>query len=112
MTEHLAFKIFPVTSCDSAHSGKQTHHSDGLGVFYIYYPTSKCELNGENMCVYMSDQTKMCVCVCAHHVFSLTLLFSQICGVPLRCVSGRKLGAVLRSRRSVDAERLTGGHAG
>lgn len=37
---------------------------------------------------------------------------SQICGVPLRCFSGSELSTVLRSRRSVDAERLTGGHAG
>ena len=36
----------------------------------------------------------------------------QIRGVPLRCVSRSELRAVLRSRRSVDAERSAGGHAG
>lgn len=43
-------------------------------------------------------------------MFSLTL--SQIRGLPLRCVSGGELGAVLRPRRPVDDERLIGGHAG
>lgn len=42
---------------------------------------------------------------------SLALL-SQICGVPLWRVSCSQLRAVLRSRRSVDAECSAGGHAG
>lgn len=45
-------------------------------------------------------------------VWSLTLGPSQIRGFPLRCISRRQLRAVLRSGRSVDAQRPAGGHAG
>lgn len=38
--------------------------------------------------------------------------YSQICGVPLRCSGRGQLGAVLRSGRPVDTERLPGSHSG
>lgn len=44
-------------------------------------------------------------------VFSLTPA-PQIRGLPLWRLGGGELGAVLRPRRSVDAERPVGGHAG
>lgn len=37
---------------------------------------------------------------------------SQVCGVSLWCISRGQLGAVLCSRRSVDAECSAGGYAG
>lgn len=55
--------------------------------------------------------TRLCLCAYVMCVF-FNLPISQICGFPLRGVSSSKLGAVLRSGRSVDAERLPGGHAG
>lgn len=44
--------------------------------------------------------------------FVLSCPASQIRGVPLWCVSGCQLGALLCSGRSVDAERAAGGRAG
>lgn len=53
---------------------------------------------------------KLILCVSAFIVLSCPP--SQIRSVPLWRVSSRQLSAVLRSRRSVDAERTAGGHAG
>jgi len=50
----------------------------------------------------------LCIIVC----IVLSSPAPQICGVPLRCISGSQLRALLRSGRSVDAERSAGGHAG
>lgn len=44
--------------------------------------------------------------------FVLSCLSTQIRGLPLWCISSCQLGALLCPGRSVDAERLAGGHAG